>query len=127
MLLRRAATGPADPYRHVTDRPAGQPAVPPSISAPDEPPGPHAVSYEVTGTGRASVLYTKSASVTGIVSVTLPWRATLTLDAGEVTLRALTPQTPPEGFGCRLVIDGVTVVDSTPDESDAVTCQLSPA
>lgn len=128
VLLRRATTGTADPYRHAADRPVGQPAVPPDISAPDEPPRPHAVSYEVTGTGPASVLYTKSASVTGIVSVTLPWRATLTLDAdiGEVTLRALTPQAPPDGFGCRLVVDGETVVDSTPDESDAVTCQIRP-
>ncbi|RQW91120.1 MmpS family transport accessory protein [Micromonospora globispora] len=123
VLLRRATTGPADPYRHAADRPDAGPS---SIVTPGQPQGPYRVSYEVTGTGRASVLYTRSASVTGIVSVTLPWRATLTLDAdvGEVTLRALTPQAPPDGFACRLVVDGETVVDSTPDESGAVTCQV---
>lgn len=86
--------------------------------------------YEVTGVGTANVSYTitEGSSVAVWKRVTLPWRMTVELDAdvGEVTLGAITEGSPPDGFGCTLVVGADMTMDTVPDEVGAVNCQIRP-
>lgn len=92
--------------------------------------GQHVVVYEVTGVGTANISYTitEGNAVAMTNRVNLPWRRTVHVDPDvpEITLYAITEGDPPAGFGCTLRVGAEVATDTTPDEIDAVTCQIRP-
>lgn len=111
-IERSADSGGSDPA------PAGDPA------ATDAPAAPAAteVTFEVTGSGSVgAITYSRGASVGQVSGVELPWEQTGPA-AAEPTEYSVSAAGGSGEISCRIVVDGVVLVEESDSEYSAVSC-----
>jgi hypothetical protein len=113
-IERSAERGGSDPA------PAGDPAATDAPAAPAT-----EVTFEVTGSGSVgAITYSWDTSVAYVSGVELPWEQTVPAAAGTAEYSISAAGASGE-ISCRILVDGVVLVEETDSEYSAVSCRGS--
>lgn len=120
--LHLPTSGPTD---LPTDLPTAGPTDPSSDTTstdPNDDSKPHTVVFTVTGTGQATINYSKGTEVLSVKSA-LPWTITVNVPAGQFPGHALTATSSDfngAAMSCKVTVDGQQV--STDSGNDSAFC-----